>query len=98
MLKIDVTLKATLLAIALFLGMIAFRPFINPPTTVMAQPARFDHVFIVSTTFLYKGMQGLLVLDRRNGNVWLLPRVNDSFQDPLFIMRMQFEKLDRDPQ
>lgn len=92
--KTDATLKAALLAIALFLGVIAIRPLVEPPTTAMAQPARFDHVLIVSTVFLYKGMQGLLVLDKRNGNVWFIPRANDSFQDPLFIIRIPFEKLD----
>jgi len=98
MLRIDWTFKATLLVIAIFLGMIAVRPFFEPNTKVLAQSARFDHVFIVSTVFLYKGGQGLLVLDRRNGNVWFIPKVNDSFQDPVFVVRMQFEKLDQAPQ
>jgi hypothetical protein len=85
------------MAIALFLGVIALRPFFTPAVSVQAQSARFDHVFIVSTVFLYKGSQGLLVLDRRNGNVWFIPRANESFQDPVFVTRMQFEKLDQAP-
>jgi hypothetical protein len=47
--------------------------------------------------YLYKGVQGLLVLDRRNGNVWFIPKVNEVFQDPVFVVRMQFEKLDQAP-
>jgi len=94
---IDTTLKVILLVIALFLGVIAIRPFFAPETTVLAQAARFDHVMIVATTFLYKGGQGLLVLDRRNGNVWFIPRMADGFQDPVFVIRMPFEKLDQVP-
>ena len=98
MLTPDRTLKAILLAIALFLGMIAVRPFLDPATKVLAQPARFDHVHIVSAGFLYKGQQGLLVMDRRNANVWFIPRKDDKFQDPIFVLRVPFEKLDQSPQ
>ena len=52
---------------------------------------------ILATTFLYKGQQGLLLLDRRNGNVWFVPKQDDVFKDPVFVMRMQFEKLDQSP-
>jgi len=52
---------------------------------------------IVATTFLYKGQQGLLVLDKRNGNVWFIPKSNDQFQDPAFVIRVPFEKLDQAP-
>jgi hypothetical protein len=93
----DRTLKAILLAIALFLGTIAFRPLANPVASVQAQAARFDHVFIISTLFLYKGQQGLLVMDRRNGNIWFIPKKDDLFLDPIFVVRMQFEKLDQAP-
>jgi hypothetical protein len=95
MLRADRTLKVTLMTIALLLGLIALRPFVEPASKVQAQAARFDHVFVISTLFLYKGQQGLLVMDRRNGNLWLIPKQNDMFQDPVFIYRMQFEKLDQ---
>ncbi len=97
MIKSDWTLKAIALAIALFLGIIALGPLTDPPKA-MAQTSRFDHVFVVTTMFLYKGMQGLLLLDKRNGNVWFVPRVNEGFKDPVFLIRMQFEKLDQAPQ
>jgi hypothetical protein len=95
--KSDKTTKLALVAIAVFLGIIALRPFVEPTVTVMAQPARFDHVMIASTGFLYKGAQGMLTLDKRNGNVWFFPRGNEGFQDPIFVMRMEFEKIDRAP-
>lgn len=95
--KPDRTLKAILSIIALFLGMIAVRPFFDPATKVLAQSSKFDHVFIVATTFLYKGAQGLLVMDRRNANVWFIPKVGDQFQDPVFVIRVPFEKLDQAP-
>jgi hypothetical protein len=86
-----------LAVIAAFLGIVAIRPYVEPLPPVYAQAARFDHVTILATTFLYKGQQGLLLLDRRNGNVWFVPRQDDAFKDPVFVMRMQFEKLDQSP-
>jgi hypothetical protein len=83
--------------IAVLLGVQALRSFIDPVPKVLAQPARFDHVLIVSAGFLYKGQQGLLVLDKRNGNIWFYPKLNDAFQNPVFVMRMQFEKIDQEP-
>jgi hypothetical protein len=97
MVKIDRTLKVILAVIAFFLGMIAVRPYFEPPTQVLAQSARFDHVYIAATTFLYKGQQGMLVMDRRNANVWFIPRTSDQFQDPVYVMRLPFEKLDQGP-
>ena len=64
----------------------------------MAQSARFDNVNIVSPVFLYKGQQGLLEMDRRNANVWFIPKVNDQFGTPTFVLRLPFEKLDQAPQ
>ena len=98
MIKSDWTLKAILLAIALFLGMIALRPLFEPGTKALAQSARFDHVNIVSPVFLYKGRQGLLVIDKRNANVWFIPKVDDDFKAPVFVLRLPFEKLDQSPQ
>jgi hypothetical protein len=98
MIRSDWTLKGILLVIAVFLGIIAVRPLIVPEVTAMAQPARFDHVYIAASTFLYKGQQGMLVLDRRNANVWFIPKVNDQFQTPVWVIRLPFEKLDQAPQ
>ena len=98
MLKADWTVKAILLTIALFLGMIALRPIVEPSAKVMAQQARFEHVYIVSPMFLYKGNQGILVMDQRNANVWFIPKVNEQYQAPVFVLRLPFEKLDQAPQ
>ena len=94
----DRTLKAILGVITLFLGIIAIRPLFVPAVNVQAQSARFDHVQIVSPLFLYKGQQGLLVVDKRNANVWFIPRVDDQYKDPVFVVRFPFEKLDQSPQ
>lgn len=102
--KPDVVLKVILLAIAVFLGAIALRAVFEPAINAHAQAARFDHVTIVSPVFLYKGQQGMLLLDKRNGNFWFMPRSDDTLQkgqayrDPVFVMRLQFEKLDEAPQ
>ena len=96
--RIDWTTKLILWLIALFLGIIASRPFFGPIPAVQAQAARFDHVTILAATFLYKGQQGLLLLDRRNGNVWFVPKQDAGFKDPVFVIRMHFEKLDQAPQ
>jgi len=97
MIQSDWTLKSILLAIAVFLGILALGPLFHPAVNVQAQGARFDHVMIVATTFLYKGQQGLLLLDKRNGNVWFIPRSGDQFQDAAFVVRVPFEKLDQAP-
>jgi hypothetical protein len=90
--------KVTQLAIVVFLAMIALRPYIEPPGRVLAQGARFDHVYVISPSIGYKGGLGVLVMDRRNGNVWFIPKKEDAFQEPVFVIRVPFEKLDQAPQ
>jgi hypothetical protein len=99
--KFQRTLIVILLAITGLLAVLVLRLTVEPAATVSAQSARFDHVMIASTAFLYKGQQGMLVLDKRNGNVWFFPKANGGFQetfrDPIFVMRLQFEKIDQSP-
>ena len=41
-----------------------------------------------------------LLLDKRNGNVWFIPKgddINISFRDPAFVVRIPLEKLDQAP-
>jgi hypothetical protein len=94
----DWFIKFVLLAIAIFLGLIAARPFLAPETRVAADSGRFDYASIISATFLYNGRQGILLLDKRNGNVWFLGRNGDnmtlSFADPVFVVHVPLEKLD----
>ena len=100
MFRMDWSAKAIFAAIAIFLGLIALRPFFDP-AKVEAQTARFDHVYVVSPMFLYKGQQGLLVMDKRNGNIWFFPKGNQTdiltYADPVFVLRLPFEKLDQAP-
>ena len=97
MYRVDTIVRTGLLVIAASLGMVATRLFFDPPVSARADSARFDHVEIISPLFLYKGAQGLLVWDRRNGNVWFIPKQSDSFKDPVFVTRVPFEKLDHVP-
>ena len=64
--------------IASFLGIIASRPFFEPMPAVQAQAARFDHVTILATTFVYKGRPGLLLSDRR-----IIIRLQAAFAGPV---------------
>ncbi len=92
---------AALVAIVILLAVIAIRPYVIPEFTVTADAGRFDYVQIIAATYLYQGRQGVLMLDKRNGNVWFTARgdnVNISFTDPVFIVRVPLEKLDQQPQ
>lgn len=97
MYKSDRFLNAILMTIVLLLGIIALRPFLDPQDKVLAQSARFDHVTIITPLYLYKGHQGMLVLDRRNANVWFIPKVGDQLNNPMFVVRMPFDKMDELP-
>ena len=96
--RIDQISRATLLVIAFLLGVIALNLQLSRPAPVYADSGRFDYVQIVATPFVYNGSQGVLVMDRRNGNVWFIPKVQDmkkvSFADPVFVVRVPLEKLD----
>src|SRR5215469_4731969 len=91
--------KSILLAIAVFLGMIAIRPYISPDQHVRADSGQFDYVQIISAQFIYNGATGVLLLDKRNGNVWFTERNSDNmrlaFKDPVFVVRVPLEKLDQ---
>jgi len=94
--KTDWVPKVTLMTIAAFLGIIALGPLLRPQQ-VMAEQGRFDHVYIMSPIFLHKGQQGLLVMDRRNANIWFIPKVDEKYQNPVYLFRLPFEKLDQVP-
>jgi len=94
--KTDWVLKVTLMTIAAFLGIIALGPLLRPQQD-MAEQGRVDHVYIMSPIFLHKGQQGLLVMDRRNANIWFIPKVDEKYQNPVYLFRLPFEKLDQVP-
>jgi hypothetical protein len=94
--------RLAMTAIPLLLGLIALFHLFGPSEKVQAEAARFDHVQIVSTAFIHKGQMGLLLLDRRNGNVWFVQMSTDEsrlvpFHEPVFLIRVPFEKLDQTP-
>jgi len=98
--KTNFSLKLAILATTFLLGIVATGQLFEPGVKVQAEGARFDHVQIISTTFIHQGQLGLLLLDRRNGNVWFLPMSTDESRrdplgDPVFLVRVRFEKLDK---
>jgi hypothetical protein len=84
-------------AIVVFL---ALRFVFSPEIVASADSGRFDYVYVISPSYLYQGNQGVLLLDKRNGNVWFLGRSNElniSFREPVFVSRLPLEKLDQPP-
>src|ERR1051325_10250885 len=85
----DRMLKLVLLIILLLLGMIAARPYFLPEKAVFADSGRFDYLSVVSAGYIYNGRSGVLLLDKRNGNVWFLGKhtsdMKSSFSDPVFV-------------
>jgi hypothetical protein len=101
----DGVTKTTLVVIALLLGIIAIRLCMRSEVTVSADSGRYDYVTIVSPLFLYKGNQGVLLLDKRNGNVWFMAKSQDidasndaSYDDPVLVVHFPFDKLDQPTQ
>jgi hypothetical protein len=89
---------AALWVAILLLGVIATRPFYDREATASADSGRFDYVHVVAPVFLYKGKQGLLLLDKRNGNVWFIGKADElelKYQEPVFVTQIPLEKLDR---
>ncbi len=93
--------QAVLWLIALFLGLIILHPVLGPEARVSANSLSFDHVYIIAPVFLYKGHQGILLMDRRNANIWFLAKGNDAltlkYSDPVFVTQLPLEKLDHAP-
>jgi hypothetical protein len=95
------TLTAMLGTIAVLLGLIALELYLGRAPKVYADTGRFDYVHVLGTSFIYNGSPGVLLLDKRNGNVWFIPRGQDMkqswFKDPVFVIRVPLEKLDEQP-
>ena len=87
--------------IAVLIALAILRSFSPFNLTAVADSSRFEHIHIVSPVFLYKGQQGLLVLDKRNGNVWFIGRHNSeltlNYDNPVFVTKIPFDKLDSSP-
>ena len=93
--------KPALWLIALFLAIIALRPLYRPDVSASAESPRFDHIYVVAPVFIYKGQQGLLLMDKRNGNIWFIGRGSDQltlkYGEPAFVTQVPLEKLDQAP-
>jgi hypothetical protein len=100
----DLLSQLILAIIAILLGVIASKLQLDRPLPVRADTGRFDYVQVLAAPYLYNGNQGVLLLDKRNGNVWFISKVQDmtmkktSFKDPVFIVRVPLEKLDEQAQ
>jgi hypothetical protein len=97
----DRTTRIFLAVIATLLAIIAIELRTTGPQPAYADSSRFDHIQVVGTSLTFKGDTGMLVLDKRNGNAWFIPRGQDMqktwFKDPVFLIRVPFEKLDEAP-
>ncbi len=97
----DRTTRILLIVVTVLLGVIALELRTPRPERVYADSSRFDHIQVIATNFLIGGNPGVLVLDKRNGNVWFIPRGQDMdkfwFKEPMFLIRVPFEKLDQVP-
>jgi hypothetical protein len=82
--KADRQVKALLLAIAVFLALIALRPYVTPATARADSSAGYP-VFVEPGVSMLRAPDGTkqvfgkVVVDLRNGNVWGFPTLQ---QDP----------------
>ena len=84
--------------IVLLLAFIALRPYGPLERTASADSGRFDYIHCITPVFLYKGKQGLLLLDKRNGNVWFVAKSDAaaelSYGAPVLLTQIPLEKLE----
>ncbi|MFZ0960934.1 MAG: hypothetical protein WAO35_08510 [Terriglobia bacterium] len=84
--KIDGFVKFLLLVIAIFLGIIALRPYVAPPrveaqSTGAYYPMYIEHGFVWLPSPKGGSVAGRLVLDLRTGNIWGFPGfTQDTFE------------------
>lgn len=72
--KKDSFLKVTLVLIALFLGIIALRPFLEIRSTSANPGGKFDYIQVWCSSCFLPGLPEkgghLILLDSRNGDIW----------------------------
>ena len=99
--QLDLLSRFASLLIAFFLGLIALQMYLDRSPRIYADSGRFDYVQVLASPFAYNGNQGVLLLDKRNGNIWFLPKGQDMtktwFKDPVFLIRAPLEKLEEQP-
>ncbi|HEY6301955.1 MAG TPA: hypothetical protein VIX14_02710 [Terriglobales bacterium] len=81
--QLDIVPRFTLVMIAIFLAMIAFRPVVTPPP-VQAQSAN-AHPFYIEPGYQMlrapdgsRQVYGKVVIDLRNGKIWGFPTLADQ--------------------
>jgi hypothetical protein len=77
--KIDRFVKLLLLVIVIFLGIIALRPYVAPPAVDAQSTAAHTLYIEPGPAILYTpdgthNVEGKMVIDLRNGNVWGFPQ------------------------
>jgi len=101
MLKTNWILNSLLVVMTVILAIeVALSLHSMPGATVHADSGRYDYLQIVSPVYLYQGNQGVLLLDKRNGNVWFIGKGNEmtiTFKTPVFITRLPLDKMDDVP-
>jgi len=93
--KSERQVRALLLLIAFFLGLIALRPYVSPPAA-RADQAEGYPVFVEPGVHMLRApdtsqqVLGKVVVDLRNGNVWGFPTLQqDPYPSPLTSTKAQ---------
>src|SRR3954453_7023332 len=97
--RMNRVLSTVVIIIGLIVAVIAFQAY-PLRSTAYADSGTFDYVYVISPAYLYKGNQGVLALDKRNGNIWFFGKSNSldvTYHDPVLITRLPLEKLNAAP-
>jgi len=104
--KTDWLVKSLLLLAVIFLGIIALRPYLAPPVVRAQSEDVYPITVGFSRVFTFNGsvIEGNIVLDLRNGNVWgfpPFPQHSDTFDKslpvshPVLLGRFALEDLNK---
>jgi hypothetical protein len=80
--------------LVVFLG---FKAAYFPPSGDFATSSRIDYVYVLSPDYVYRGANGVLLMDKRNGNIWFFANGSNTemrFSDPVLVSRLRLEQLD----
>ena len=102
--------KCVVTSIALLLGILVLRPAIHPP--VASAQSDYRYLYIEPRTTVIRRpdggaqMQGRVVIDMRNGNVWGFPTLSSApypvdimkplppVSEPMYLGKFDFSKID----
>jgi hypothetical protein len=89
--------ETVLILLVLLVVLLGFQAY-SKPAGAYADSNRLTYVDVISTAYVYRGTQGVVVMDKRNGNLWFFANSTSfdmPFSDPVLISRLPIEKLDR---